>query len=61
MQKQYEILVAAMRGRLNSSGKWIQHLEILGSDNTNTITSVEKDNLIIEVHNGKEKREYDLY
>lgn len=56
MQEQYEILVAAMRGRQNSSGKWIQHLEILGSDNTNTITSVEKDNLIIEVHNGKEKR-----
>lgn len=39
-------LIVAMRGRKNEDGKYIQKLEFRDDEKTNTLTSVEKDNLI---------------
>ena len=59
MQEIYDAIAASERGRL-ADGKYIQKLEVLGKDYTNTITTVTKDNLIIEVYNG-ETRKCDLH
>lgn len=60
--RMYDIFVAASRGGKNNSynsNEYIQKLEMLGKDFTNTITSVSKDNLIIEINkeckNGNKK------
>lgn len=58
MQKQFDVLCAASRGRKEADNKYIQRLEVLGNDYTNTITSVCKDNLIIEVYDAKKKQQY---
>lgn len=42
-----EPIPAALRGRYDSDGKIKQHLELKDDGNTNTITTVQKDNLII--------------
>lgn len=59
MPEIYDAIAASERGRL-VDGKYIQKLEVLGKDYTNTITTVTKDNLIIEVYNG-ETWKCDLY
>ena len=41
------ILPAALRGRYDESGKVKQRLELRPDGNTNTITTIEKDNVII--------------
>lgn len=54
MQEKKSVLCAAMRGRYTGeNGEVQQHLEILGDKYTNTITTVEKDNLIIEIEEDK--------
>jgi len=42
-----ESIPAALRGRLNDKGEYIQCLEIRKDGNTNTITTVQKDNVVI--------------
>lgn len=42
-----EPIPAALRGRLNENGEYKQHLEIRSDGNTNTITTVQKDNVVI--------------
>ena len=42
-----EIMIAAMRGR-GTKESYHQNIEILGKAFTNTLTTVEKDNLVIE-------------
>lgn len=42
-----EPIPAALRGRYDNDGKIKQHLELKDDGNTNTITTVQKDNLII--------------
>ena len=59
MPEIYDAIAASERGRLVDD-KYIQKLEVLGKDYTNTITTVTKDNLIIEVYNG-ETRKCDLH
>ncbi len=44
----YEPICAAMRGRYYEEGKIEQQLELRHDGRTNTITTVTKDNLIIE-------------
>lgn len=48
MKQKREYWCAASRGR-EQNGKWVQQLEILGKDYTNSITTVQKDNYIIEI------------
>ena len=44
-----KILIVAMRGRkLNGSGHYTQQIEVNPYGISNTITSVEKDNLVLE-------------
>jgi DNA (cytosine-5)-methyltransferase 1 len=43
-----KVMIGAMRGRYNESGKTNQELEIKDDNITNTLTSVQKDNLVIE-------------
>ena len=47
--RSYDIICVAMRGRYNTNGKTQQQLEPQFSGYSNTITSVGKDNLILEV------------
>jgi hypothetical protein len=42
-----------MRGRYNSEGKVEQNLEPRTDEVTNTITTVQKDNLVIEISDEK--------
>lgn len=42
-----EPIPAALRGRLNDKGEYIQCLELRKDGNTNTITTVQKDNVVI--------------
>lgn len=46
--RQQMILSAAMRGHYNNNGKILQRLEVRKDNNTNAITTVQKDNLIVE-------------
>ena len=43
------IKMGAMRGRYDSNGKIYQNLELRKDDNTNTITTVHKDNLVCDL------------
>jgi DNA-cytosine methyltransferase len=46
-----EIYSAASRGRNNEDGGYDQHLEINNTDYSNALTTVPKDNLVVEVEN----------
>ena len=48
-----EPVPAALRGRLNEKGEYEQHLEVRSDGNTNTITTVQKDNVVIVPENTK--------
>ena len=48
-----EPIPAALRGRLNDKGEYEQHLEVRSDGNTNTITTVQKDNVVIVPENTK--------
>ncbi len=48
-----EPIPAALRGRLNEDGKYEQHLELKTDGNANTITTVQKDNVVIVPENTK--------
>lgn len=50
-----EVFPAALRGRYDENGKVKQRLELRPDGNTNTVTTVEKDNVII-VKIRKEKK-----
>ncbi len=58
--RQPKVVVAAMRGRYNEDGKIEQRLEERKDDNTNTLTSVQKDNMVamrwVRTEEGKEMR-----
>ncbi len=43
----FEPIPAAIRGRLNSNGEYEQKLELRNDGHTNTITTIQKDNVII--------------
>ena len=45
------IIVCAMRGRYNEDGSISQNLELIDDNCSHTITTVQKDCLIIEVNN----------
>lgn len=45
-------VIIASRGRLKN-GRWTQRYEPLGGDVCNTITTVTKDNLVLEIKKGK--------
>lgn len=47
-------IIAAQRGRYKEDGTTKQELEINDSGSTNTITSVQKDNLVIQLNTSKE-------
>lgn len=48
------IEIVAMRGRPNEKGQNIQQLESRNDNKTNCLTSVSKDNLVIQINNSKE-------
>lgn len=54
----YKTICCASRGRYTEDGKVQQNLEVLGEDFTNTVTTVTKDNYIIEeeIEDGNDKR-----
>jgi DNA (cytosine-5)-methyltransferase 1 len=43
------IKMGALRGSYNNEGKIYQNLELCKDDNTNTITTVQKDNLVCDL------------
>ena len=47
--------IAAQRGRQNSENKFTQKLEPRKDDYTNTLTSVQKDNLVVHVREATKK------
>lgn len=55
MEKLTFYYIAASRGRRNSGGDFVQMLEI-GGDISHTITTVRKDNFIIEIAAEDERR-----
>lgn len=46
------LIPAAIRGRYSDDGGIMQHLELRPDDCTNTLTSVQKDNVIVECRVG---------
>ena len=53
MSKRY-IIPAAIRGRYAGGGKIIQRLEVRPNMCTNTLTGVQKDNVLIEIDESEE-------
>lgn len=54
--KLIEIYGAAMRGRYNSDGKTEQKIEVRDDELSNTITTVQKDSLVVETQSWLEKK-----
>ena len=53
MQKKTKVRIVSFRGRGGASGEkdsWHNVLELGSTDYTNTITSVQKDNYVLETH-----------
>ena len=50
----HKIIPAAMRGRYTASAKTTQMLEMRPDMCTNTITSVQKDNVLVEIRESEE-------
>ena len=48
LPKVVEVRGASMRGRYNSDGKTEQQIEVRNDDLSNTITTVQKDSLVVE-------------
>lgn len=59
-QHQMVITGGAMRGRYNADGKTEQKLEVQNTGKSNSITTVQKDSLVIidKLYNNREPREY---
>lgn len=61
LPKVVEVRGAAMRGRYNSEGKTEQQIEVRDDELSNTLTTVQKDSLVVEKQSWVEKKYAEFY